>query len=96
MPARSCWFSKTEASIGSLGDPELDSIVVTQAARFLASRDETRMFSVSEFAPEFPLARETSLLFERLNLRHGWLFVALVTSARRSRSWLRLPVIRPR
>ena len=48
------------ASVGSLGDSELDSIVVNQAARFLASRDETRMFSVSEFAPKFPYAGETS------------------------------------
>ena len=55
-----------ETAIGTLGDPELDSIVVEQAARFLASRDETRMFSVSEFAPQFPSARETLLLFERL------------------------------
>ena len=53
-------------SIGSLGDPELDTIVVDQAVRFLASRDETRMFSVSEFAPQFSFARETMLLFERL------------------------------
>ena len=51
---------------GSLGNPSLDSIVVEQAARFLASRNETRMFSVSDFAPDFPSARETSLLFERL------------------------------
>ena len=57
---------ETQASIGSLGDPELDSIVMRQAAAFLASRDETRMLSVSEFAPEFPLARETSLLFEQI------------------------------
>lgn len=54
------------ATFGSLGDPALDSIVVNQTVRFLASRDETRMFSVSEFAPEFPSARETLLLFERL------------------------------
>jgi xanthine dehydrogenase accessory factor len=51
---------------GTLGDPELDSLVLSQAERFLASREETRMFSVSEFASEFPSARETSLLFERL------------------------------
>ena len=51
---------------GSLGDAELDELVVSQSDRFLASREETRMFSVSEFAPEFPFARETSLLFERL------------------------------
>src|SRR5215203_2802706 len=50
---------------GSLGTAELDAIVVAQSARFLASREETRMFSVSEFATDFP-ARETSLLFERL------------------------------
>jgi xanthine dehydrogenase accessory factor len=53
-------------SFGSLGDRELDEIVVRQAARFLASREETRMFSVSEFAPAITHARETSLLFERL------------------------------
>lgn len=52
--------------IGSLGDPELDSIVMAQAPRFLASRDDTRMFSVSEFAPQFSFAQETQLLFERL------------------------------
>jgi xanthine dehydrogenase accessory factor len=52
--------------IGTLGDAELDSIVVDQAARIRASRDETRMFSVNEFAPQFPAARETLLLFERL------------------------------
>lgn len=51
---------------GSLGDAELDELVVSQSDRFLASREETRMFSVSEFAPAFPFARETSLLFERL------------------------------
>lgn len=52
--------------VGSLGDPELESIVVSHAARFLGSRDDTRMLSVSEFAPEFSSARETMLLFERL------------------------------
>lgn len=51
---------------GSLGDPSLDSVVVEQAARFLSSHEETRMFSVSDFAPDFPSARETALLFERL------------------------------
>src|SRR5687767_2792295 len=53
---------ESKATIGSLGDRDLDSIAARQAAVFLASRDDTRMFSVSEFAPEFPLARETSLL----------------------------------
>ena len=40
---------------GSLGDVELDLIVSRQAAHFLAARDETRMFSVSELEPNFPL-----------------------------------------
>ena len=53
-------------TIGSLGDPELDSIVVSQAARLLGTRDETRMLSVNEFAPEFSFAHETLLLFELL------------------------------
>ena len=52
--------------VGTLGNTELDSLVVSQAERFLVSREETRMFSVSDFAPELPFARQTSLLFERL------------------------------
>jgi len=51
---------------GSVGDVELDLIVSRHAAHFLAARDETRMFSVSELEPNFPSAAETSLLFERL------------------------------
>lgn len=51
---------------GTLGNPRLDSLAGDQARSFLASREETRMFSVSDFAPDFPAARETSLLFERL------------------------------
>jgi len=43
---------------GSLGDAELDSAAVAQAAGFLSSREETRLFNLSLF--------ETSLLFERL------------------------------
>ena len=59
-------IQKDDATAGSLGDASLDSIVVEQAARFLSSHEETRMFSVSDFAPDFAAARETSLLFERL------------------------------
>jgi xanthine dehydrogenase accessory factor len=51
---------------GTLGDPALDALVVDQAQSFLESREETRMFGVSDFASAFPSARETSLLFERL------------------------------
>ena len=53
-------------ALGSLGDPLLDSLVTNHASRFLASRDETRMISAGELAPDFPAARETNLLFERL------------------------------
>ena len=56
----------TAQPTGTLGDPQLDSIAQSHAARFLNTRDETRMFAVSEFAPDFPAARETFLLFERL------------------------------
>jgi xanthine dehydrogenase accessory factor len=59
-------IQETGAPVGSLGDAQLDSIAQSHAARFLASREETRMFAVSEFAPDFPAARETLLLFERL------------------------------
>src|SRR5690349_7757721 len=51
---------------GTLGDATLNSLVVDKAQSFLASHEETRMFTVSDFAPDFPTARETSLLFERL------------------------------
>jgi xanthine dehydrogenase accessory factor len=44
------------ATAGTLGDAALDSWAVEKAASFLASREETRMFSVAD----------TSLLFERL------------------------------
>ena len=52
--------------LGTLGDPALDSLVTNHASRFLASRDETRMISASEFDQNYPAARETNLLFERL------------------------------
>jgi xanthine dehydrogenase accessory factor len=51
---------------GSLGNGELDSIVSSHASRFLASREETRMFSVSELESNYPAAAEIFLLFERL------------------------------
>jgi len=52
--------------VGTLGDPALDALVTNHASRFLASRDGTRMISAGEFDPNFPAARETNLLFERL------------------------------
>ncbi|HEV8427930.1 MAG TPA: XdhC/CoxI family protein [Pyrinomonadaceae bacterium] len=53
-------------TFGTLGDEALDTLVTNYASRFLASRDETRMISASELDPNFPDARETNLLFERL------------------------------
>jgi len=52
--------------VGSLGDAELDSLVVAQALQFLRTRDETRLVSLKDFATDFPLAGEIFLLFERL------------------------------
>src|SRR5690349_618815 len=51
---------------GSLGNTELDALVKTTASEFLKSHHDTRMFSVNDFAPSFPLASERLLLFERL------------------------------
>jgi xanthine dehydrogenase accessory factor len=51
---------------GSLGSAELDSLVAKQATSFLKSREETRVFEVKDFAPDFPATRETLLLFERI------------------------------
>jgi len=51
---------------GSLGKAELDAIVSSHASRFLASREETRMFSVRELESNYPAAAEIFLLFERL------------------------------
>lgn len=51
---------------GSLGNAELDLLVVPQASKFLQSRDDTRMISVKDFATDFPSASEIFLLFERL------------------------------
>src|SRR5712691_1286126 len=52
--------------IGSLGDAELDVAVSSQAATFLAARDEAKMFSVGEFAPELKQYSGASVLFERI------------------------------
>lgn len=53
-------------SSGSLGALDLDALVVPQVSKFLQSRDETRLVSVKDFAPDFPAAAEIFLMFERL------------------------------
>lgn len=65
-PGAKLLILETGAVIGALGDAQLDLVVQDHAARFFSSRDETRIFAVSELAPDFPAAREISLLFERL------------------------------
>lgn len=59
-------FDEEKIVAGSLGNTELDTLAKEPAAEFLKSRHDTRMYSVSDFAPEFPLANERLLLFERL------------------------------
>jgi len=51
---------------GSLEDANLDAAVIKQAGSFLESRDETRAFSVAEFAPDLSDWTNARVLFERL------------------------------
>lgn len=53
-------------SLGADDEGALDEAVAAQAARFLASREETRMFQVKEFAPDLNDWGEAKLLFERI------------------------------
>ena len=59
-------FGVTSAPVGSLGSEELDRAVVEQAARFLESRADTRVFQVKEFAAELSECSEAKILFERI------------------------------
>jgi xanthine dehydrogenase accessory factor len=54
------------STFGSLGDAGLDLVVTNHASRFLASRDDTRMINASELDLNLSAARETNVLFERL------------------------------
>jgi xanthine dehydrogenase accessory factor len=51
---------------GTLGDAELDALVVAEALKFFQARDETRLVALKDFATDFPSAGEIFLLFERL------------------------------
>ena len=53
-------------ALGSLGNSELDALVLPQAAQFFNAREETRLVAVKDFATDFPSASEIFLLFERL------------------------------
>jgi xanthine dehydrogenase accessory factor len=51
---------------GTLGNAELDKVVVAHSLKFLHGRDDTKLVSLKEFATDFPSAGEIFLLFERL------------------------------
>lgn len=53
-------------AVGSLGNVDLDSLVVPHLSKFLQSRDDTRLVCVEDFAADFPSAGEIFLLFELL------------------------------
>lgn len=55
-----------EMPIGSLGNEALDLAVIEHANRFLATRAETIVFHVREFAPSLTEWGEAQILFERV------------------------------
>jgi xanthine dehydrogenase accessory factor len=54
------------ASMGGLGNAELDQAVVGYVANFVESREETRVLHVKEFAPQLVEHGDTQVLFERI------------------------------
>ena len=52
--------------IGDLGSPELNAAAVQAAADFLRTRDEARVLTVAEFAPDIENLQQTKILFERI------------------------------
>jgi xanthine dehydrogenase accessory factor len=56
----------TRSPVGSLGNEALDRAVREQAARFLESRTDTRIFQVKEFAPSLTDWSDALILFERI------------------------------
>jgi xanthine dehydrogenase accessory factor len=65
-PGAKLLVDETGDVLGSLGNSELDSLAVPQAAQFFNAREETRLVPVKDFAPDFPSAGEIFLLFERM------------------------------
>ncbi|HEY6806833.1 MAG TPA: XdhC family protein [Pyrinomonadaceae bacterium] len=52
---------------GSSGDSQLDELIKPRALQFLRTREDTRMISAREFAPDFSRDTEILLLFERIH-----------------------------
>jgi xanthine dehydrogenase accessory factor len=57
--------TSTQAT-GSLGDNELDRLVIDFAKTFLESRDDAHVFQVKEFAPQLSRSSDARVLFERI------------------------------
>lgn len=56
----------TSQTAGTLGNEALDLAVSDQAARFLESRTDLRVFQVKEFAPALTEWSDAKILFERI------------------------------
>jgi xanthine dehydrogenase accessory factor len=52
--------------VGSLGEERLDAAVSAQAKTFLQSKDDARLVSVKEFAPQLADVSDVRVLFERI------------------------------
>ncbi len=52
--------------VGSLGDMTLDAAVRELVGRFLARRDEARVFNVPDFAPDLRVWADAKILLERI------------------------------
>jgi xanthine dehydrogenase accessory factor len=59
-----------QTAIGSLGSAELDEAVARHAARFLESREETRVFQMKELSALLVEPGDTQILFERIQQEH--------------------------
>jgi xanthine dehydrogenase accessory factor len=53
-------------SVGTLGAAELDQAASRHVTRFISSRDDARMLTVEDFAPELSEFQGVQLLFERI------------------------------
>ena len=58
--------TESDERIGSLGDRDLDESAASQAAKFFASREQTKMSKAEEFASELKRFHGATLLFERI------------------------------
>jgi xanthine/CO dehydrogenase XdhC/CoxF family maturation factor len=50
------------------GGPNLDAVIIREAAKFLSGRDEARTVSLSQIAPEMADFADSWVLFERIEV----------------------------